>query len=79
MSKMGRRSFSREFKLKVIERLEAGESGTVLALGCCGEREVGVGLTNGSLDLGPLPVVGTSASGILWTPLLRRRHCNVPG
>jgi hypothetical protein len=27
-----RRSFSREFKLKVIERLEAGESGTALAL-----------------------------------------------
>jgi transposase-like protein len=32
MPKMERRSFSREFKLKVIERLEAGESGTALAL-----------------------------------------------
>jgi hypothetical protein len=29
MSKTERRIFSREFKLKVIERLEAGESGTV--------------------------------------------------
>jgi transposase len=27
-----RRSFSREFKLKIIERLEAGESGTALGL-----------------------------------------------
>ena len=32
MPKMRRRRFSREFKLKVIERLEAGESGTALAL-----------------------------------------------
>jgi transposase-like protein len=32
MSKQERRRFSREFKLKVIERLEAGESGTALAL-----------------------------------------------
>ena len=32
MPKRTRRSFSREFKLKVIERLEAGESGTALAL-----------------------------------------------
>ena len=32
MSKQVRRRFSREFKLKVIERLEAGESGTALAL-----------------------------------------------
>jgi transposase-like protein len=32
MPKMERRSFSREFKLKIIERLEAGESGASLAL-----------------------------------------------
>ena len=32
MSKRTRRSFSRAFKLNVIERLEAGESGTALAL-----------------------------------------------
>ena len=32
MPKDERRSFSREFKLGVIERLEAGESGTALAL-----------------------------------------------
>ena len=32
MSTMERRSFSRAFKLKVIERLEVGESGTALAL-----------------------------------------------
>jgi transposase len=32
MSERERRRFSREFKLKVIERLEAGESGTSLAL-----------------------------------------------
>jgi transposase-like protein len=32
MSKRERRRFSREFKLGVIERLEAGESGTALAL-----------------------------------------------
>jgi len=32
MSNLERRSFSREFKLRVIERLEAGESGTALAL-----------------------------------------------
>ena len=32
MSQEERRSFSREFKLKVIERLEAGESGSALAL-----------------------------------------------
>jgi transposase len=32
MSINERRSFSREFKLAVIERLEAGESGTALAL-----------------------------------------------
>lgn len=32
MSERTRRRFSREFKLKVIERLEAGESGTALAL-----------------------------------------------
>jgi len=32
MSTQVRRRFSREFKLKVIERLEAGESGTALAL-----------------------------------------------
>ena len=31
MSQEERRSFSREFKLKVIERLEAGESGSALA------------------------------------------------
>ena len=36
MSQEKRRSFSREFKLAVIARLEAGESGTALA------REVGV-------------------------------------
>ena len=36
MSQEKRRSFSREFKLAVIERLEAGESGGALAL------EVGV-------------------------------------
>ena len=32
MPKTKRRRFSREFKLKVIERLEAGESGSALAL-----------------------------------------------
>ena len=32
MPRTERRSFSREFKLKVIDRLEAGESGTALAL-----------------------------------------------
>jgi transposase len=32
MSNEERRSFSRAFKLKVIERLEAGESGSALAL-----------------------------------------------
>jgi transposase len=32
MSERLRRRFSREFKLRVIERLEAGESGTALAL-----------------------------------------------
>jgi transposase-like protein len=32
MSKQRRRRFSREFKMKVIERLEAGESGTALGL-----------------------------------------------
>lgn len=32
MSKQERRRFSREFKLRVIERLESGESGTALAL-----------------------------------------------
>lgn len=32
MSKQKRRRFSREFKLRVIERLEAGESGTALGL-----------------------------------------------
>ncbi len=32
MSDRARRRFSREFKLKVIERLEAGESGTALAM-----------------------------------------------
>jgi transposase-like protein len=32
MSNQERRSFSREFKLRVIERLEAGESGSALAL-----------------------------------------------
>lgn len=32
MPTMEPRSFSREFKLKVIERLEAGESGSALAL-----------------------------------------------
>ena len=32
MPMMERRSFSRDFKLKAIERLEAGESGTALAL-----------------------------------------------
>jgi transposase len=31
MPKRQPRSFSREFKLKAIERLEAGESGTVLS------------------------------------------------
>jgi transposase len=31
-AKAERRSFSREFKLRVIERLEAGESGTAVAL-----------------------------------------------
>ncbi len=31
MPETERGSFSREFKLKVIERLEAGESGSVLA------------------------------------------------
>jgi len=33
MPRTERRSFSREFKLKVIDRLEAGESGTALAPG----------------------------------------------
>ena len=32
MSEEKRRRFSREFKLRVIERLEAGESGTALGL-----------------------------------------------
>ena len=32
MSEEPRRSFSREFKLKAIERMEAGESGSALAL-----------------------------------------------
>lgn len=32
MPKTERRRFSREFKLKVVERLEAGESGSALAL-----------------------------------------------
>jgi transposase len=32
MSNQGRRSFSREFKLRVIERLEAGESGSAPTL-----------------------------------------------
>jgi transposase-like protein len=32
MSKFAARSFSREFKLKAVERLEAGESGSALAL-----------------------------------------------
>ena len=32
MSEQKRRRFSRDFKLRVIERLEAGESGTALAL-----------------------------------------------
>ena len=32
MSQENRRSFSREFKLAVIDRLEAGESGSALAL-----------------------------------------------
>jgi transposase len=32
MSEQKRRRFSREFKLRVIERLEAGESGTALGL-----------------------------------------------
>jgi transposase-like protein len=32
MSERKRRRFSREFKLRVIERLEAGESGTTLGL-----------------------------------------------
>ena len=32
MSKQRRRRFSRELKMKVIERLEAGESGTALGL-----------------------------------------------
>jgi transposase len=32
MSNEERRSFTREFKLRVIERLEAGESGSALAL-----------------------------------------------
>ena len=32
MSEQKRRRFSREFKMRVIERLEAGESGTALAL-----------------------------------------------
>jgi transposase len=32
MSEQKRRQFTREFKLRVIERLEAGESGTSLAL-----------------------------------------------
>ena len=32
MSRMERRTFSREYKLGVIARLEAGESGSALAL-----------------------------------------------
>jgi transposase-like protein len=32
MSKQRRRRYSREFKMRVIERLEAGESGTALGL-----------------------------------------------
>lgn len=37
---MERRSFSRDFKLKVIERLEAGESGTALAREICVKRTI---------------------------------------
>ena len=35
-----RRSFSRAFKLKVIERLQAGESGTALGLGLSIKRTI---------------------------------------
>ena len=51
MSRMGRRSFSREFKLKVIERLEAGESGTALALELSVKRNPG---TQYPIDAVPL-------------------------
>ena len=38
MSEQKRRRFSREFKLRVIERLEAGESGTAALRGKPGRR-----------------------------------------
>jgi transposase len=40
MRQKPRRVFSREFKLKVIERLEAGESGSALALELTVKREM---------------------------------------
>ena len=40
MPKTERRIFSRKFKLKVIERLEAGESGTALALALSVKRTI---------------------------------------
>jgi transposase len=40
MSKTERRIFSREFRLKVVERLKAGESGTALALALSVKRTI---------------------------------------
>lgn len=40
MSQNERRSFSRDFKLTVIQRLEAGESGSALALECEVKRTI---------------------------------------
>jgi transposase-like protein len=40
MSRISTRSFSREFKLKAVERLEAGESGTALARELTVKREI---------------------------------------
>ena len=48
MSEQKRRRFSREFKLRVIERLGAGESGTALGLELSIKRTITVGETSGA-------------------------------
>jgi transposase-like protein len=40
MSKQARRSFSQDFKLKIIERMAAGESGTALSVEFLIKREI---------------------------------------
>jgi transposase-like protein len=66
MSKRRRRRFSREFKMRVIERLEAGESGTALGLELSIKRTIiyrwrdlwrhgGVAALHGKPGLGPRP------------------------